>query len=185
MFWFAAAMAKDKAAACHPLCQQGDRLEPAISPETWSQNRSGHFSSRTQSLSAPPIWQVASVHQDQEVTPQEQFLSQYFIKSAKESFWAVSELKWWMLNMACFCDLCLTFLSLSQCDAAVNVLWSSPYKYNSWLIDPATAVCSPMTHGHILYTEIQMCNNTWVVCCESIWQICLSQKIPDLSEASE
>lgn len=52
------------------------------------------------------------------------------------------------------------FLPLSLCDAAGSAPWSSPYKYSSWLMDPAAAVCYPVERGHIMYTRIQMCNNT-------------------------
>lgn len=59
------------------------------------------------------------------------------------------------------------WLSLPLCDAAVSVRWSSPYKYSSWLMDPAAAVCCSMEHGHIMYTQIQMVQKHMrgVCCC--------------------
>lgn len=82
-----------------------------------------------------------------------------------------SNLKYWQ-NWRDECWTCQVpvsslshFLSLSLCDAAVSVLYSSPYKYSSWLMDPAAAVCCPIEHGHTMYTQIQiqMCRNTYVV----------------------
>lgn len=71
---------------------------------------------------------------------------------------------------------------LPLCDAAVSVRWSSPYKYSSWLMDPAAAVCCPMEHGHIMYTPIQTVQkHVRCVCCcsRSVSQAPLSGKSAD------